>query len=270
MTDCDILTASETYEDADMKERRYADTRTYSDRTLLDRSRLTPSDEYYTRRSDVIELERGFRSFLQGRPVFCPFDTDGSAFVQVLREQGYEVHESSDDYRRHIPEMINTPGAIVFSNPPFSISRQIMRDFTEAGIDFILLGHTLRAAAYTRRGYYCLRLWTMTFDTADDVPREIPCLAVSNLPIRKCHISRPGTDLPMIDGKPFFRSVPDWLLAGKPVDVYVCSIWCAYPYADDFEFKIPGRKIPGFYSPIYIIGRKLPEAEGTAEGTQPV
>lgn len=264
MTDCDILSPSNAEAETDeMKERRYADTRTYSERTLLDRSRLTPSDEYYTRRADVVELERGFRSFLQGRPVFCPFDSDGSQFVRVLREQGYEVHASADDYRRHLGEMANTPGAIVFSNPPFSISRQIMHDLTDAGVDFILLGHTMRAATYTRRGYYCLRLWTMIFDTDAGEPREIPCLAVSNLPIRKSRIARPGTDLPTIDGRPFFKTVQDWLLAGQPSDVWVCSIWCAYPYADDFDFKIPGRKIPGFYSPIYIIGRKLPEAEGT-------
>lgn len=269
MTDCDILTASEIYEDADMKERRYADTRTYSERTLLDRSRLTPSDEYYTRRSDVVALVDAFHDLLDWRPVFCPFDTEDSSFVCVLRERGYDVHASADDYRYHLDEIAATPRAIVFSNPPFSIARQIMKDFTEHGIDFLLLGHTMRAAAYTKRGYFCRRLWTMTFDTTAGAAREIPCLMVSNLNIRQYEPKRPGDEVPQIEGKPFYKTVQEWVLAGQPSDCYCCSLWVAYPHADFFDFEIPSKKYPGYYSPIHIIAPKIPsrKLEGSEEGT---
>jgi len=71
--------------------------------------------------------------------IWCPFDKEWSAYVKVLRENGFRVvhsHiEEGKDFFKYEPEEYD----IIISNPPFSIADDILERLYELGKPFIML-----------------------------------------------------------------------------------------------------------------------------------
>lgn len=71
--------------------------------------------------------------------IWCPFDENFSAFVQLLRENGYKVvnsHLSQDqDFFTYEPNRWD----VLVSNPPFSKKDQVIKRCYELGKPFMIL-----------------------------------------------------------------------------------------------------------------------------------
>ena len=98
------------------------------------------TDEWYTPESAI-------RPILQHLPwgciVWCPFDTEESNFVKVLRENGYivecsHIHNEDEDFFNYEPFEWD----IIVSNPPYSIRNDILKRVFSFGKPFALLINT--------------------------------------------------------------------------------------------------------------------------------
>ncbi len=71
--------------------------------------------------------------------IWCPFDTEESNYVKVLKEWGYKViHSHIDDgkdFFEYEPEYYD----LVISNPPFSIKTEVLKRLYKLGKPFALL-----------------------------------------------------------------------------------------------------------------------------------
>lgn len=71
--------------------------------------------------------------------VWCPFDTEDSAFVRVLKDKGHKVVFShivnGQDFFKYEPE----EWGIIVSNPPFTSKRAFFERAFQLGKPFILL-----------------------------------------------------------------------------------------------------------------------------------
>lgn len=80
---------------------------------------LNNDDEWYTTREDVEEFLSHLATF-DNMTFWCPFDTEDSNFVKVLKERGYKVIAShidnGQDFYKYEP---TDPYDIIISNPPF-------------------------------------------------------------------------------------------------------------------------------------------------------
>jgi hypothetical protein len=71
--------------------------------------------------------------------IWCPFDTEESFFVKVLRENGYNVIHSHIDNGQDFFEYEPEHWDIIVSNPPFTNKKQIFDRAFSFGKPFILL-----------------------------------------------------------------------------------------------------------------------------------
>lgn len=97
------------------------------------------TDEWYTTR-DAVEL---IVPYLEGggyRKVLCPFDTEESEFVKVLKEKGFDVTFSHICTGTDFFTIDNLADydAIV-SNPPFSKRQAILERLFESGVPFAMI-----------------------------------------------------------------------------------------------------------------------------------
>lgn len=96
-------------------------------------------DEYYTYKSTVEEFinTTNMSNLLT---VWCPFDTENSAFVKVLKEKGFKViysHiENGQDFYNYEP---SENYDIIFSNPPFHGKANLIQRCLDLKKPFILL-----------------------------------------------------------------------------------------------------------------------------------
>jgi len=222
--------------------------------TLLGRSQTKPSDEYYTQAETVERIEEAIRPYIKGRKIWCPFDRDDSQFVKVLRAKGYEVKNTADDYKNHLKE-IKESGAVVVSNPPFTIWRAILKDMQDIGADFFLMNNLINAVPAFKKGAFGMMLSSLDFDTPDGVKKNAPCFLMSNKDIRGLKI-RPKAKAPQkqIDGIPFWRLVGEWLDANKPVPAFVPSTFVLSEESKLYEFEITDK--PGYFHAILVKGVK--------------
>lgn len=101
------------------------------------------SDEWYTREEDVERIVPYIREHMRGKdkPILCPFDCAESAFVKVLTRNGFNVvygdllHDGKDFFK----DWDFNEYALIISNPPFSLSNNIVRTLLNAGTPFCLL-----------------------------------------------------------------------------------------------------------------------------------
>lgn len=94
------------------------------------------SDEWYTPESAVRAIVPFLDKF---KTIWCPFDTENSNYVKVLKQAGFNViysHISTggDFFNIEVPEC----DAIV-SNPPYSIKDDILERLFEIGKPFAML-----------------------------------------------------------------------------------------------------------------------------------
>lgn len=120
------------------------------------RNWITPSDEYYTTMEEVeyiftqiIDIQQ-----LKYKIVYCPCDSDSSAFTIWLNEHKneYKIKEfinTSDDFNTH--EDIFEKVDIVITNPPFSkIVRELLPMIKRTNCKFFLFGTQMRIYDYMK------------------------------------------------------------------------------------------------------------------------
>ena len=97
------------------------------------------SDEVYTPREAVIPILK-YLPPISSTTIWCPFDTDDSEYVKVLKEAGYKVINSHIYYGQNFffyePEEYYD---IIISNPPFSIKDDILKRLFELKKPYMIL-----------------------------------------------------------------------------------------------------------------------------------
>ena len=96
------------------------------------------NDECYTPRYAVLPLLVFLESF-RGKVIWCPFDTDRSEFVKVLRENNFNVVHSHIDNGQDFYTYEPKKWDIIVSNPPFTNKRKIFERCLSFGKPFALL-----------------------------------------------------------------------------------------------------------------------------------
>lgn len=102
----------------------------------LKSNRTKEGDECYT---PFYAVEPILEFIPTDKVIWCPFDQEWSAFVQLLKERGNEVvfsHiENGKDFFSYEPPYWD----MIISNPPFSLKDKILRRCFEFGKPFALL-----------------------------------------------------------------------------------------------------------------------------------
>lgn len=212
------------------------------------------SDEYYTPREIVQFLEKKLRERLQDKIILCPFDSAESEFVKVLTECGYKVVYTSDDYKNHLSELSDyckNNDAVVFSNPPFSLQSEIVRNFKEYNIKFILFSNALWTHNAPELGIFARYIGSIVYKNG----KGVPTVLISDEPFGDIRVRLGKTnDGPRkCEGFLFYPTRQMWIAAGKPDHCFVPSIFPAWEEADDYIMK--RFDIPKFFNPIFIVRR---------------
>lgn len=94
------------------------------------------NDECYTPRYAVLPI---LKYLPKNKTIWCPFDTEESEFVKVLRENGFDVINShineGKDFYNYEPDHWD----IIVSNPPFTNKRKIFERCLGFGKPFALI-----------------------------------------------------------------------------------------------------------------------------------
>lgn len=100
--------------------------------------RTKEGDECYTPFYAVDVLKDYVEKF-SGKTIWCPFDKEWSAYVQSLKEWGFDVIYSHLDDGKDFFEYEPENWDLIISNPPFSIRDKILKRCYEFGKPFCLL-----------------------------------------------------------------------------------------------------------------------------------
>lgn len=95
-------------------------------------------EEYFKKLSSTVGKES--KKQIKNRLIYCPFDTQYSEYVIVLKEAGYrviygDISTGQDFFKLPIPKEVD----IVISNPPFSRKKKVFEKCFAAQKPFILL-----------------------------------------------------------------------------------------------------------------------------------
>lgn len=98
------------------------------------------TDEWYTPRSAIIPL---LKHIPKDKVIWCPFDTEESNFVKLLKENNYtfefsHIQEKGQDFFKYEPKKWD----IIISNPPYSIRNDILKRVFDFKKPFALLMNT--------------------------------------------------------------------------------------------------------------------------------
>ncbi|MCL2369681.1 MAG: tRNA (adenine-N(6)-)-methyltransferase [Firmicutes bacterium] len=95
------------------------------------------SDEVYT---PFYAVEPIVKYIPKGFTIWCPFDEEWSAFVQVFRERGYKViHSHIGNGQDFFDYTLNEHYDCIVSNPPFSKKDKVLKRLYELGKPFAVL-----------------------------------------------------------------------------------------------------------------------------------
>lgn len=103
----------------------------------MDKVAGSGNDEFYTP-PYAVEPILGFLK--PGSTIWCPFDTEDSLFVQMLRAAGHTVinthiNNGHDFFKMSPPEGTD----YIISNPPYSLKTEVMGRLFELGVPFAML-----------------------------------------------------------------------------------------------------------------------------------
>lgn len=103
----------------------------------MDKVANSGNDEFYTPKYAVDAILPYIRP---GSIVWCPFDTEDSLFVKLLRERGCTVTATHiktghDFFRTQPPQDCE----YIVSNPPYSCKGEVLRRLFELGVPFAML-----------------------------------------------------------------------------------------------------------------------------------
>lgn len=109
------------------------------------------NDEWYT---PVYGVEPILEFLPPGASILCPFDTEESHFVKILRSRGHRVvsrHlENQEDFFDLSPKDVEGFDCIV-SNPPYSLKNEILERLFELGKPFAMLLNSLEIFGTQKR-----------------------------------------------------------------------------------------------------------------------
>lgn len=109
---------------------------------MLKTNKEMKNNEFYTYEKNVEPLVELLLERERGRElvIWCPADTENSAFVKVLKGAGFKVINShideGKDYLTYEPEEHYD---IIITNPPYSIRQEWIKRTVELGKPFIFL-----------------------------------------------------------------------------------------------------------------------------------
>ena len=93
-------------------------------------------DEFYTPQYAIKPLIKYLKKY---KTIWCPFDTEDSYFVKILREQGHEVLATHIWNGENFFEM-NIPRCdCIVSNPPYSLKTEVLQKLFEMEKPFAML-----------------------------------------------------------------------------------------------------------------------------------
>lgn len=94
------------------------------------------TDECYTPEYAVTPI---LKYLDKNKIIWCPFDTEDSEYVKVLKREGFQVVYSHIDSGQDFFEYEPPEWDIIVSNPPFSLADDVLKRVYELGKPFILL-----------------------------------------------------------------------------------------------------------------------------------
>lgn len=104
---------------------------------VLNCNRTATGDEVST---PYYAVEPIMRYIPKDKTIWCPFDTDRSAFYRLLKENGYQVIKSSlIDGENFFTYQPPTNWDLIVSNPPFSKKDAVIKRLYELGKPFAIL-----------------------------------------------------------------------------------------------------------------------------------
>ena len=98
--------------------------------------KFNKNDEYYT---PAYAVEPILNKLKPNSTIWCPFDTSDSAYVKVLKENGFKVINThiltgDDFFSTSVPEC-----DYIISNPPYSLKGEVFKRLYEIGKPFAML-----------------------------------------------------------------------------------------------------------------------------------
>ncbi len=96
------------------------------------------SDEWFTPSCAVYPILKYLKS---GSTVWCPFDTDDSNFVKVLKSKGFNVINTHIVHDEDFFD-INLECDYIISNPPYSLRNEVLDKLFRIGRPFAMLMNT--------------------------------------------------------------------------------------------------------------------------------
>jgi hypothetical protein len=107
----------------------------------MDKVASSRNDEFYTPRYAIRPIIQHIRMrFKEGARIWCPFDTEQSRFVELLREEGFTVHHSHIDDGGDFFSLVHSVEAdLIISNPPYSRKTEVLEALFKQGVPFAML-----------------------------------------------------------------------------------------------------------------------------------
>lgn len=104
----------------------------------MDKIANSGNDEFYT---PAYAIEPILKYVKPHSKVWCPFDTERSLFVKMLRDAGHKVVATHLDGGHDFFKTIPPQGAVdyVISNPPYSCKGEVLNRLFELDIPFAML-----------------------------------------------------------------------------------------------------------------------------------
>lgn len=98
---------------------------------------INPNDEFFT---PTYAIEPLMKYLTPNSVIWCPFDTEDSNFVKLLKEAGHTVTSShigsgTDFFTASLPEKTN----YIISNPPYSLKAEVFAKLFELNVPFAML-----------------------------------------------------------------------------------------------------------------------------------
>lgn len=95
------------------------------------------NDEFYTPPYAVKPILKYLKP---GSKIWCPFDTEDSLFVQLLKAEGHIVFST---HLWHGEDFFTTPTPqgtdYIISNPPYSLKNEVFEELFKRGVPFAML-----------------------------------------------------------------------------------------------------------------------------------
>ena len=93
-------------------------------------------DEFYTPEYAIKPLLKYIKP---SSKILCPFDTEQSKFVEVLRNEGHEVLNTHIEMGKDFFKLKKANVDYIISNPPYSVKTEVIEKLFELNVPFAML-----------------------------------------------------------------------------------------------------------------------------------